>query len=661
MAKIDLNESIHENLLNQSPDVQLKNAIHQSGLTPPHEIIFDGSIHRFRGNDSDPDKDSWYIAFAGHVHAAHFGCWKSGVDETWREKSNRIFTAQDEINIQLKISESKERIKKEREGREKLAAEECQEIWNNANPATGHHKYLEKKNVYAYDIRQKDGKILIPLYNKDEILCSLQYINENGDKLFHRGGTVGGNFFCIGRGHEDLIYIAEGYATAATIYQETNTSCVIAFCANNIPKVCKELREMYGNKKEFVIIADKDKSGIGEKYALEASEKYGARVIVSPVESDVNDYMNQGGNLKELLRPKKSNWLVHVDEFSLKPQPIKWIIKNYLQENTFMMIHGAPGCGKTFLVIDWCMHIASGANEWVGHKVNSGNVVYLAGEGHHGLKIRIAAWKKYYNTSSTNMWVSSDGLDLDTLQGYQRTLENIKSLGEPIKLIVIDTLHRFLAGNENLAVDMKKFIDSCDGLIRNLNTSVLIVHHTGTSEEAKHRARGSNSLQGAVNIDMNLYSNGNDSPLFLTQNKMKDGETKDPLPLEFEKYTIPDWADDDGEPITSLIVKKSDYIVHDVKKENSKLGEHRKTFENAWRESGCDMPDGCAYVSKSFLRDFLSRQGITDRTVENNLNPIYKDKLIGFLINADLIEVKNSGFSVKNNEMNNILKILKMS
>jgi RecA-family ATPase len=60
------------------------------------------------------------------------------------------------------------------------------------------------------------------------------------------------------------------------------------------------------------------------------------------------------------------------------------------------MVHGASGSGKTFVVLDWLLHIATGQPEWKGHKVKQGGVVYLAGEGHNGLKGRMAAWLQHY-------------------------------------------------------------------------------------------------------------------------------------------------------------------------------------------------------------------------------------------------------------------------
>ena len=81
-------------------------------------------------------------------------------------------------------------------------------------------------------------------------------------------------------------------------------------------------------------------------------------------------------------------------------------------------------------------------------------MVYLAGEGHHGLRGRIAAWKARHNNPKLNMHISKGGTDLNTLDGLRQTREAIMSLPETPAVIVVDTLHRFLMGDENSAQGM---------------------------------------------------------------------------------------------------------------------------------------------------------------------------------------------------------------
>ena len=95
-------------------------------------------------------------------------------------------------------------------------------------------------------------------------------------------------------------------------------------------------------------------------------------------------------------------------------------------------------------------------SEWVRNKVRHRTVVYLAGEGHHGLRGRVAAWKQHKAVSGLDMWLSRHGLDLNTPQGYQKTADACKKHGKalgvggikdgPMLTDVINMGARFLMG-----------------------------------------------------------------------------------------------------------------------------------------------------------------------------------------------------------------------
>ena len=62
----------------------------------------------------------------------------------------------------------------------------------------------------------------MPLFDKDGSLATLQYIDNEGGKLYHPGGEAGGKFWMVGSLDEPgTLYVAEGFATAATIYETT--------------------------------------------------------------------------------------------------------------------------------------------------------------------------------------------------------------------------------------------------------------------------------------------------------------------------------------------------------------------------------------------------------------------------------------------------------
>ena len=90
------------------------------------------------------------------------------------------------------------------------------------------------------------------------------------------------------------MFVAEGFATAATIHEVSQRPCAVAYSANNLPLVVEHLREKYGAQQEIVIVADNDASGVGKAVAEQASAKSGARIVMPPEEGDANDYHSGG-------------------------------------------------------------------------------------------------------------------------------------------------------------------------------------------------------------------------------------------------------------------------------------------------------------------------------------------------------------------------------
>jgi phage/plasmid primase-like uncharacterized protein len=631
------------------PEAQLIDAIRAAGLEPPEQIHLDGKIHRFRsgtkGSPGHGDKPGWYLVFGDGIPAGRFGCWRSGIEVTWRADVGRKLTQTEEMANAKRLSEAKALRDAELQRQREVAAVTVESIWTSAQAASHEHPYLQRKDIQTHGARiTGDGRLVLPLYDADGSISSLQYIDHDGGKLYHPGGQTGGKFWMLGTMDEPgTLYVAEGFATAATIHETTSRPVVVAYSASNLVPVTGTLREMYGAAQELVIVADNDKSGVGQRYAEQASAKHGARMVMPPEPGDANDYAQAGHDLASLLSPASDDWLVRADDFSAQPSPISWLVKRWIQDQALVMVHGPSGGGKTFVVLDWCLRIASSTPDWCGNKVRPGHVVYLAGEGHHGLKGRIAAWKHHHKSGKLNMWLSKHGCDLNTPAGYLKVVEHIRMLPETPKVIVVDTLHRFLAGDENSAQDAKTMLDACANLMMEFNCTVILVHHTGVSDEAQHRARGSSAWRGALDIEISVIPGKDNQPMQLVQRKSKDAEMAEPIHLDLQQVTIPGWYDEDNQPVTSAITTQAEAPAAPTKKD-SKIDGHRKTWENAWWASGAEVRDDLPYLSRSALKDKLTQDGNAERTVRNMINPSYNDKLIGALLQADMIQNTEHGW-----------------
>jgi phage/plasmid primase-like uncharacterized protein len=633
------------------PEAQLIDAMRAAGLQPPEEILMDGKIHRFKsgtkGAPGHGDKPGWYLVFGDGIPAGRFGCWRAGMEVTWRADVGRKLTQTEEMSHAKRLAEAKALRDAALERQHQVASDTVEKIWTTANPANAEHPYLAKKGIQTHGARiTGDGRLVVPLYDSDGTLATLQYIDHEGGKLYHPGGQTGGKFWMVGSLDEPgTLFVAEGFATAATIHETTDRPVVVAYSASNLVPVTGTLREMYGATQDIVIVADHDQSGVGQRYAEQASAKYGARMVMPPILGDANDYAQAGHDLAGLLMPIKDDWLIPADDFCAQPSPISWLVKRWIQSQALVMVHGPSGGGKTFVVLDWCLRMASGTEDWAGHKVRQGNVVYLAGEGHHGLRGRVAAWKHHHKAGKLAMWLSKDGCDLNTPTGYLKVVEQVRMLKDRPSVIVVDTLHRFLAGDENSAQDAKTMLDACNALMQEFNCSVILVHHTGVSDEAQHRARGSSAWRGALDIEISIVPGKEGVPMQIVQRKSKDAELAETIHVELQQVAIPGWRDEDNQQVTSAVIVQAQAPI--VVKKDSKIDSHRKTFENAWWSSGAEERNGLPYLSRSAMMDYLiQKMNVSETSAKQYIKPSVPGKPIADMLVAEIIEAFEHGWTV---------------
>ena len=633
-----------------APEIQLKDAMLGVGLKPPDVLHLDGKLHRFNSGtkgEKGHDKPGWYIIFNDGIPAGRFGCWRSGVELTWKADIGRSLTVAEEMAQSRRLSEAKAQRDAEKLKTREVAANTVDLIWSQAGAASPEHPYLQRKVIKTHGARiTGDGRLMVPLYNENGELSSIQYIAADGDKKYHPGGQTGSMFWMLGTLDDaDTLYIAEGFATAATISETTGKPCAVAYSASNLVPVTGILKAANPTL-DICIVADNDASGVGQRYAEQASAKYGVRMTMPPIQGDANDYVQTGHDLALLLKPPiVTDYLIPADGFSEQPSPISWLVKHWIQDQALVMVHGPSGGGKTFVTLDWMLHIAGGKPNWFGHKVKTGNMVYLAGEGHHGLRSRIAAWKHHNNVSSLNMWVSKSGLDLNTAEGYLKVVEAVRALKIKPSVITVDTLHRFMAGDENSAQDAKTMLDACAALMQEFACTVILVHHTGVSDEAQHRARGSSAWRGALDIEISIVPSKPGKPMEIIQRKSKDAEMAHTVYVELESVAIPNWFDEDGDQVTSAVVVKGE-----APENNKKTNAGFVSFEKAWWTSGAEDRGGLPYLTRSALVDYGKENGLEGTKQKRITDAVKPDLVSGSfiapLIEAKLIEVHENGWLV---------------
>jgi len=319
--------------------------------------------------------------------------------------------------------------------------------------------------------------------------------------------------------------------------------------------------------------------------------------------------------------------------------PPSFIIDEIIPDYGFGMIHGQSGHGKTFYVMDMAYHIATGM-DWHGKKTEGGHVIYLAGEGHHSLKYRLIGLKQKHGQSLSRLHVSQSGCNLNTPEGLElaRTAINatIETTGESPKVIFVDTLHRFLEGDENSSKDAKSMIDSCDILKHEFGCTVILVHHTGLNSD--DRARGSSSWKGAMDFEYNIKKSGN----VLTQycKKMKDSEEHKPIVFNLKCVDLIGINHKTGKPVTTLLLELAENQEppkpRDKETEN-KVKEDTNTLKACWRHYR-SVDANRAYVSPKQLKEYAMEQMGKKEDDAKNMLKTASNRFIGRLIEAKIIE-----------------------
>lgn len=223
--------------------------------------IPDGELHRFNDPKGKHNNQAgWYVLFLDGCPAGKYGNWRTGQKFTWRENSRQQLEPEEEARIEAAIQAARARRERDRVQAQTEAAESAQAQWCDALPAVVSHPYLQAKRIPALSLRQSGGLLLVPMLDIDSNLVNLQTINSTGKKRFLKGGRITGCFSLTGapeipKARE--VYIAEGFATAATIATELHLPVVAAMNAGNLKPVAIALRQRYPGI-AIVVAADND-------------------------------------------------------------------------------------------------------------------------------------------------------------------------------------------------------------------------------------------------------------------------------------------------------------------------------------------------------------------------------------------------------------------
>jgi hypothetical protein len=277
------------------------------------------------------------------------------------------------------------------------------------------------------------------------------------------------------------------------------------------------------------------------------ANEHGAHIDIAQLEADDFDVVAPVPSA-----PKAQRFLpVQAGQFAAGAHP-GWLVKNVIPAADLIVLFGESGSGKSFMALDIAGAIARGV-PWRGQRAKQGRVIIVAAEGGAGYRGRLKAYAGLHgmDLAALDIWVIHAQPNMLLKDDALDVCKGILAIGGA-SLVIIDTFAQVMPGaNENAAEDMGKALAHCRGICVATKAPVLLVHHSG--KDASRGARGWSGLKAAADAELEVSRLPTGRMLRLS--KQKDGE--DGLAWGFDLDQVPVGLDEDGDVITSMVVREA--------------------------------------------------------------------------------------------------------
>jgi RecA-family ATPase len=202
--------------------------------------------------------------------------------------------------------------------------------------------------------------------------------------------------------------------------------------------------------------------------------------------------------------------VVRVGEIRSEESAERWLVEELWGASSVGVIGGAPKCAKTWLGLDMALSVATGTACLGKYAVPEPGpvLVYLAEDALPVVRERVEGMARHRGLDLAGVEIhviTAPTLRLDRDRDRMRLLETSKQLRP--RLLVLDPLVRLHGIDENHAGEVAELLAYFRSLQRQLDLSVLLVHHT--RKNAAGGAAAGQGLRGSSDIhafgDSNLY------------------------------------------------------------------------------------------------------------------------------------------------------------
>jgi len=202
--------------------------------------------------------------------------------------------------------------------------------------------------------------------------------------------------------------------------------------------------------------------------------------------------------------------VVRVGEIPREDNAQRWLVEQLWGDSSVGVIGGAPKCSKTWLGLDMALSVATGTACLGRYAIPKAGpvLVYLAEDALPVVRERVAGMARHRGLDLAGVEIhviTAPTLRLDRDPHRTRLLETAKQLRP--RLLLLDPLVRLHGIDENHASEVAGLLAYFRSLQRQLDLSVVLVHHTRKNAvggvAAGQGLRGSSDLHAFG--DSNLY------------------------------------------------------------------------------------------------------------------------------------------------------------
>ena len=188
----------------------------------------------------------------------------------------------------------------------------------------------------------------------------------------------------------------------------------------------------------------------------------------------------------------------------------RWLIEGLWSAEAVGIVGGQPKCAKSWLALEMAVSVATGT-PCLGHydvEEKGGALVYLAEDSLRAVRERLEALTRCRRQSIESLEVHvirETTLRLDLARDQIRLLKTLRALSP--RILVLDPLVRLHRLDENSSHDVSGLLAYLRSLQRELDLSVVVVHHT--KKNVSSGQSGGQGLRGSGDIhawsDSSLY------------------------------------------------------------------------------------------------------------------------------------------------------------